>query len=207
MVYQFKYTTIQQIANMLPHLYLEGVTQFNGDEAYDHYGKKVVSRALIDDVAWMEEAEITRIFGQIYELPLKLVVDSTKAVLAKITNNKIAAELKRRLLEQDPVPSLGSTPGAGSGSNDTIANNLLLMYTIGHNIVVPGVVAPQGFEPMQPVFLEGEVPRSRTLDTINNRAMVFGNFKKQSTPRLGESGAAHGQEKPLTHAEEFDIYS
>jgi hypothetical protein len=37
--------------------------------------------------------------------------------------------------------------------------------------------------------------------------MVFGNFKKQSTPRLGESGAAHGQEKPLTHAEEFDIYS
>ncbi len=206
MVYQFKYTTIQQIANMIPHLFLEGATQFNGDEAYDHYGKKVVSRALIDDVAWQEEAEITRIFGQIYELPLKLVVDSTKATIAKIANNKIAAELKRRLLEQDPAPNLGSTSGVGSGSNDTIANNLILMYTVGHNIVIPGAPSPQGLEPMQPVFLEGEVPRSRSFDTVNNRVMVFGNFNNQSTPKLGGSSYGTGQEPPLTRVTEFDIY-
>lgn len=205
-MYQFKYTTIEQIANMLPHLFLEGAPQFN-DEAYDHYGKKVVRRSLIDDVAWQEEAEVTRIFGQIYELPLKLTVDSTKAVLAKITNNKIAAELKRRLLEQDPAPNLGSTPGAGSGSNDSIANNLLLMYTVGHNIVIPGLPAPQGMEPMQPVFLEGEKPRSRnSFDTVNNRTMVFGNFKNQTTSKLGESNYAIGQEKPLGR-DAFDIYS
>jgi hypothetical protein len=207
MVYQFKYTTIEQIANMLPHLYLEGVAQFNGDEAHDYYGKKIVSRALIDDVAWMEEAEITRILGQIYELPLKLIVDSTKAVLAKIANNKIVAELKRRLLEQEPAPSLGSAPGTGSGSNDTIANNLLLMLTVGHNIVIPGLQTPQGFEPMQSVFLEGEVPRSRSLDTVNNKGMIFGNFKNQLTSRLGESNGVRGQEPLLRRVEDFDIYS
>lgn len=206
MTYQFKYTTIEQIANMLPHLFLEGAPQFN-DEAYDHYGKKAVRRSLIDDVAWQEEAEITRIFGQLYELPLKLTVDSTKAVLAKIANNKIAAELKRRLLEQDPTPNFGSTQGSGSGSNDSIANNLLLTYTIGHNIVIPGVAAPQGFEPMQPVFLEGETPRSRnSFDTITNRTMVFSDFRKQTTPRLGESNYVVGQEKPLGR-DSFDIYS
>jgi hypothetical protein len=207
MGYQFKYTTIEQIANMLPHLHLEGAAQFNGDEAHDYYGKKIVSRALIDDVAWMEEAEITRILGQIYELPLKLVVDSTKAIVAKIDNNRIAAEIKRRLLEQDPVPSLGSTPGAGSSSNDSIANNLLLMLTVGHNVFIPGLQAPQGFEPMQPVFLEGEVPRSRSLDTVNNKGMIFGNFRNQLTSRLGESNGVRGQESLLRRVEDFDIYS
>lgn len=207
MTYQFKYTTIEQIANMLPNLFLEGGPQFN-DEAFDHYGKKVVRRSLIDDVAWQEEAEITRIFGQIYELPLKLTVDSTKAALAKITNNKIAAELKRRLLELDPTPNMGSAQGAGSGSNDSIANNLLLMYTVGHNIVIPGLQSPQGMEPMQPVFLEGEVPRSRnSLDTVNNRIMVFGNFKNQTTARLGEFSSAREQERRLNYAKDFDIYS
>lgn len=206
MTYQLLYTTLEKIANMLPNLHLEGGPQFN-DEAFAHYAKKVVKRSLIDDVAWQEEAEITRIFGQIYELPLKLTVDSTKAALSKIANNKIAAELKRRLLELDPTPNIGSTPGAGSGSNDSIANNLLLMYTVGHNIVIPGLPAPQGMEPMQPVFLEGEVPRSRNnLDTVNNRVMVFGNFKNQTTSRLGEP-SARGQENRLHRVDEFDIYS
>jgi hypothetical protein len=206
MTYQLQYTTLDAIANMIPHLFLEGSSQAT-DEAFDSYGKKVVSLSLVLDVAWQEEAEITRIFSHLYEMPLKLTVDSTKATVAKIANHKIAAELKRRLLEQDPAPNLGSTPGTGSGSNDAIANNLLLTYTVGHNIIIPGLGSPpQGLEPMQPLFLEGEVPRTRPFDTVNNRRIVFGNYSSNSSSPLTERSAA-GQEPSLRSQEPFDIYN
>jgi hypothetical protein len=207
MAYPLKYTTLDAIANMLPQLFIEGVPQ-SGDEAYDSYGRKAVKLSLVLDVAWQEEAEITRIFSHLYEMPLKLVVDETKAIIAKIANHKIAAELKRRLFEQEPVPNLGATPGTGSGSNDAIANNLLQSYTIGHSIIIPGLGAPpQGFEPMQPIYLEGEVARSRPMDTINNRRITFGNYASGSGSSLsGGDNRAVGQESVLNTKQPFDIY-
>ena len=210
-MYVLQYTTIDAIANMLPHLLFEGAAQLV-DEAYDSYGKQLIPLSLILDVAWQEESEITRILGQIYELPLRLVVDSTKAVLAKVANHLIAAELKRRLMEQNPVPNLGSTVGSGSSSNEAIAKNLLLTYTVGHNIIVPGLGAlPQGFEPMQPVFLEGEIPRTVTPDTIVNRRISFGNFTGAPTQVKAANylvdTSIPGQEPILTNFNNnFDIY-
>jgi hypothetical protein len=139
-------------------------------------------------------------------MPLKLTVDSTKATVAEIDNHLIAAELKRRLLEQDPTPNLGSTPGTGSASNDAIANNLLLSYTVGHNIIIPGLGSPpQGMEPMQPIFLEGEVPRTRPFDTVNNKRIVFGNYSSTSSSPLTERRITD-QEPSLHSQEPFDIY-
>lgn len=204
-IYQLKYTTLDAIANMIPHLFIEG-TAFAGDEAFDSYGKKAVPINLVLDVAWQEEAEITRILAHLYEMPLRLTVDSTKATIAKIANHKIAAELKRRLFEQEPIPNLGSTPGTGSGSNDAIANNLLLTYTVGHNIVIPGLGSPpQGMEPMQPIFLEGEIPRTRPFDTLNNRQFTFGNYSS-SPNNLTQSSRVLGHEPALDKNRTFDIY-
>lgn len=206
MAYELKYTTLDAIANMIPHLHIEGTSSAK-DEAYDSYGRKAVSVSLVLDVAWQREAMITRIFSQIYEMPLRLTVDSTKATVAEIANHLIAAELKRRLFEQDPIPNMGSTPGTGSGSNDAIANNLLLTYTVGHNIVIPGLGSPpQGMEPMQPVFLDGEIQRTRPLDTVNNRQFTFGNYSN-SPNNLAQSSRALSQEPVLDRDNSFDIYN
>jgi hypothetical protein len=208
-MYELKYTTLGAIANMFPSLFFEGSIG-PADEAFDSYGKQVIPTALVLDVAWQEESEITRIFGQIYELPLRLIIDETKAVLSKISNHQITAELKRRLMEQDPVPSIGSTAGAGSSSNEAIAKNLLLTYTVGHNIIVPGMgPPPQGYGPMQPIFLDGEVPRTVVPDTVVERRMSFGHFTNAppivTTTNWLNPVVIAGQELPIA-PQGFDVY-
>lgn len=209
-MYELKYTTIEAIANMFPRLFFEGLTGPR-DEAFDSYGKQVIPMSLVMDIAWQEESEITRVFGQIYELPLRLIIDETKAVLAKIANHQIAAEIKRRLMEQDPVPSIGATAGAGSSSNEAIAKNLLLTYTVGHNIVVPGMgPPPQGYEPMQPIFLDGETPRTKVPDTVVERRMSFGHFTNAPTIPTAVNYlnpvVVPGQEAILISQQGFDVY-
>ena len=210
MPYQLIYTTIDAIANMLPHLLFEGSVQIL-DEARDSYGKIVVPLSLVLDIAWQEESEITRILGQIYVTPLQLTVDATRAVLAKLANHLIAAEIKRRLMEQNPVPDLGANTASGSSSNEAIAKNLLLTYTVGHNIIVPGLGAPpQGLEPMQPVFLEGETARTKTPDTVVERRISFGSFANAPTQPKAVNylvdTSIPGQEPIITTTPYFDIY-
>lgn len=165
---------------MVPHLKIEG-TEFAQDESYDHYAKRLVPKGLVLEIAWQEEAQITRVFAHIYEVPLKLISDSTKAILWKIATNKITAELKRRIDEIESAPSTGEMQGSGSQTNDAIANNLLLVYTAGHNIIIPGLPGlPPSMDAYQPVVLEGETLKTKNLDTISQREMRFGSFKNQS---------------------------
>lgn len=164
-----KYTTVEAIALRLVGRLELPETSDPQNLFSNTLGSQRVSPKLIEQLAKQKEAYVDSILSVIYEMPLRLISDITKGVLADIIESFVVADLmKIHYLGSQTVGLSQDVAGAAVGDRQH-AEFLLQVYATGHGIQFPGMSAmgsSPGMIPAQPVLLPGEKLRATPQDSI-----------------------------------------
>lgn len=146
-------------------------------------GKIQANPELVEQFGTQVEAYINSIFRKVYEMPLKLTSDETKAIMADITESLVVSRLMATYFRGQPMPQVGSDVSGLASDDRRHAEELIQLYTAGTNIAYPGSFKQAnipGAIHLEPVWLDGESPNMSPQDSITKNYVVLGERKKLS---------------------------
>lgn len=182
-----KYTTVENIARRLI-----GRLEFTDSIATpnpwgSNLGSQKVNPELVEQLAGQKEAYVNSILGTIYELPLRLVSDITKGILADIIESFVVADLMKIHYLGSPTAGVSADVAGAATSDRQHAEFLLQVYCTGHGIQFPGMSAmgsSPGMTPPQPVMLPEERLRASVADSITRNDTRVGKRKQKTGTAL-----------------------
>jgi hypothetical protein len=175
-----RYTTFENIALRLEGR-LDVVESRSASNPWANtLGKIQTHPQLVENFANQVEAYLNSIFEKVYIIPFQLTHQDTRFILADMVESLVVSRLLSTYFRGSPSPAVGADVSGLAGDDRRHAEELIKMYTAGHNIQYPGSAPTQ--PDTEPVWLPGEIPNPRPKDSITRNYVLVGDrgFMTQS---------------------------
>ena len=152
---------------------------------------------LVEQFGIQVESYMNSILRKVYRIPLQLVSEETRAILADITESLVISRLIATYFIGSPIPQNAADVGSLATNERQHGEELLKLYTAGHSIAYLG--NPSAGYQSEPVFLDGEIPNTSQQDSITRNYTFIG----QRNVRIGDD--ALGLTKTRNYSDTYNL--